>query len=157
MKKKNLLNRINNKFSPSQAHEISKQPAADLHNMKLMMPSSQDYGVCGGQRELDDDELNELLNGKDEQIIPGAGLVQANWNVSGQVSTGGLRETTYVPTATTGFEDDYDGYQVQYDNGGKKKNNKMGTIREEAEENKSGGGSDTGYFSHEEGDFNSRD
>lgn len=109
-----------------------------------------------GQRELDEDELNELLNGRDE-LIPGAGLVQANWNIrESQQLGGGLRETTYVPTTTSGFEDDYDNYKV-HDNGGVVKNKiKMGTIREEAEEQKSGGGgSDTGYFSHEE--FNSRE
>lgn len=96
--------------------------------------------------------MDELFG--DEAGIPGAGLVQANWNVRESASMG-TRETMYVPT--TGFEDDYDNYKVEYDNGGKRKQ-KMGTIREEAEEHKSGGGgSDTGYFSHEEGDFNSRD
>jgi len=69
---------------------------------------------------------------------------------------GGLRETTYVPTTTSGFEDDYDNYKVYDGNVARKNNHKMGTIREEAEEHKScGGGSDTGYFSNEE--FNGRE
>lgn len=63
---------------------------------------------------------------------------------------GGLRETTYVPTAD-GF-DDYDSegdqYQVEHIRG-KKRQPKMGTIREDEGEEAKGSdqGSDTGYDS----------
>ncbi len=45
MKKKNLLNRINSKFAD--------KSAAELHDMKLVMPQ---------QQEMNDDDINELLN-----------------------------------------------------------------------------------------------
>lgn len=90
MKKKNLLNRINTKFSP--AEQISQKPAHELHGMKLMVPAASNGG---GQRDLDDDELNALLNG--------GNVVQPGWSISG------TRETQYVPTATAGgFDDDDD-------------------------------------------------
>ena len=131
MKKKNLLNRINNKFGAAEA--LASKPAHELHDFNILIPPLSSEGG-NHQRVIDEDELNELLNG-----------VQPAWNIPG----GGLRETTYVPTSTaTGFEDDEeddDGFRV-YDN--KARKNKMVTIREEVdEEHKSDNGSDTGYFS----------
>jgi hypothetical protein len=45
-------------------------------------------------------------------------FVQANWNITNDTKTlggGGLRETTFVPTSggITGFEDDYDQFDVE--------------------------------------------
>lgn len=79
--------------------------------MKLLMP--------GEQRNIDDDEINDLLN--DNIGSKGSsGLVEPNWNIGGT-----LRETTYIPTCETkqptGFEDDYDDY-VDYSKQAKKRN-----------------------------------
>lgn len=100
---------------------------------------------------IDDDEINELLNNNN--------FVQANWNVSSsnvrssnQGLGGGLRETTFVPTCDderkgviSGFEDDYENFNVEHQNN--RKGKPMGTIREELEESKlSNHDSDQPYF-----------
>jgi hypothetical protein len=128
MNKKNQLNRINIKFGAAQ--QAAQKPAEELHEMKLVVPS-------GSQRDMNDEEINDLLNGAGD-------MVQPHWNVSG------LRETQFVPTSTaSGFDDDDDdnsGFRV-YDNR-RRGQDKMKTIKEEVdEERKSDGGSDDeGYF-----------
>ena len=68
--KKNIMNNIHQKSSFSTPNEISQKPASELHGEKLMVPQ---------QLNVDDDEINELLNG--------ANFVQANWNIGGNVRT----------------------------------------------------------------------
>lgn len=49
--KKNIMNNIHQKSTPN---EISQKPASELHAEKLMVPQ---------QSNIDDDEINELMNG----------------------------------------------------------------------------------------------
>ena len=120
--------------------------------MKLVVPREYD-GYSNGQQHIDDDEFAELL---------GADMVQANWNVDGNKLLGpgigtGMRETCFVPTyeetkIQNAKEDEF--FYVHHDRESSPFNNKMRTIKEE-EEGHYSGGSDTGYFSNEEG-FNDR-
>jgi hypothetical protein len=57
------------------------------------------------QKQLDDDEFDQLLNGG------GNDLVQPSWNIQG--SAGGLRETQFVPTYEESKDED-DGYFKVY-------------------------------------------
>lgn len=48
---------------------------------------------------MDDDEINDLLNGNDQNIV------QPGWNVNG----GNIRETMFIPTSSNvGFDDSLD-------------------------------------------------
>lgn len=146
--KKKILKNLNDKFSSDHA----SKPASELHDDRMVLPrDDEDIFFHSKQQDLDDDMLNELLNGNGG--VPGGNLVQANWNVGGSH----MRETTYIPTCDdpnskfTGFENDYDDpkYKVHRGRGPAA----MGTIREDAlEESKysDGKGSDTAYFSNED-------
>lgn len=112
-----------------------------------------------GQRALNDDEFEDLLNGGSNHS---SDYVQPTWNIS---RDGGLRDTQYVPTfeESKRGEDDEDGdgeiFKVHHDQnyrgrGGKR--NKMNTIKEEQEEDRKSDGSDTAYFSPD-ADINERD
>jgi hypothetical protein len=162
-RKKEAMNRVNNKY----ASDLAQKNASELHDMKLVMPSSkvpstkpsslpsqressyeEEELIPVSQKQLDDDEFAELLNGGD--------MIQPKWNIDSNL-TG--RETQFVPTYEENKDDDdeNDYFKVQYDRDSSPYNNKMRTIKEEDEDRRSNG-SDTAYFSPDnEDDFNNRD
>ena len=48
---------------------VSKMSAEELHDMKLMVPGSSNLEECSPQKVIDEDELNDLLNGGGKDYV----------------------------------------------------------------------------------------